>query len=110
MTNSKVTHIEDRFMHVYRNGCITNELDEVVNVRLVDSDHTSWEPTDKGKLILAGEYESTHRARTLKQIDEQFVKKKMLERQQKQAQLRAQQQEELAMASRIGTGARNVSD
>lgn len=90
MRDSKVTHIEDRFMHVYRSGYIVNDLDEVVNVRLIDSDHTCWEPTDKGKLILAGDYENTYRARTLKQIDEQFVKKKMQERQQKQAQLRAQ--------------------
>ena len=83
--DSKVTYIEDRFMNVYRSGFILQELDELVSVRMIDTDHQNWEPTDKGKLILAGVYEETLRAKELKQIDEQLLKKKLQERQQKQA-------------------------
>lgn len=75
-------------MNVYRSGFILQELDELVSVRMIDTDSQSWEPTDKGKLILAGVYEETLRAKELKQIDEQLIKKKMMERQQKQAQIR----------------------
>ena len=79
--DSKVTYIEDRFMNVFKRGLILQELDELVSVRMIDTDHQNWEPTDKGKLILAGVYEETLRAKELKQIDEQLVKKKMMERQ-----------------------------
>ena len=113
--SSKITYLEDRFMGVFRSGYVLNELDELVSVRMCDNDSSNWEPTDKGKLILAGVYEETLRARELKQIDEQFLKKKLLERQQKQMQLRQQQQQQeqaqaQAQSSGIGSGARNAAD
>ena len=47
---------------------------------MIDTESQNWEPTDKGKLILAGVYEDTLRAKDLRQIDEQLVKKKLMER------------------------------
>ena len=64
--DSKVTYIEDRFMSVYRNGYILQELDELVSVKLIETDSQNWEPTDKGKIILSGVYEETTRYKELK--------------------------------------------